>query len=318
MNYHSRVPFFAGVKGTTTSALTGGPLIAPICGNAALRSLCATGTATYFVEYPEDIKLYGVSFNTQGPFGVALQGEYAYRSNLPLQYATPELLLASLGLPNLITGQTQIPGLPAGATTAALIPDGTYMRGYDRVKSSQAQVTGTKSWPNVISAEQLVFVAEVGANWFHNLPAGVKFNGPAVFLPATDLGSTLPAIGAFSKQTEGFLTEFSWGYRVAARLEYASALMGGNLAPRFAFAHDVKGVGPNFNQGVKSASLGISWDYQRKWVVDAQYTNYWGGRTYCGTDVPGSSVGGQPASWCSSANPLKDRDFYSFNVSYSF
>jgi hypothetical protein len=72
---------------------------------------------------------------------------------------------------------------------------------------------------------------------------------------------------------------------------------------------------------VKSASLGLSWDYQRKWLVDVQYTNYFGGRTYCGTDVPptGSVVTpGQPASWCSSANPLKDRDFYSVVVSYSF
>jgi hypothetical protein len=318
INYHSRTPLFSGIKGKPTSILTGGPLITPICATASLAALCHTGTANYFAEFPENIKLFGVSFNTQGPGGVALQGEYSYRSNLPLQYATPELLLASLGLPNLITGQTQIPGLPAGATAAALIPDGTYMRGYARVKASQAQVTGTKSWPNVMSAEQLVFVTEVGANWFHNLPSGVKFNGPAVFLPATDLGSTLPAIGAFSKQTDGFLTEFSWGYRVAARLEYANALFGGNLAPRFSFAHDVKGVGPNFNQGVKAASLGLSWDYQRRWVVDAQYTNYWGGRIYCGTDVPGSSVAGQPASWCASANPLKDRDFYSFNISYSF
>jgi len=55
--------------------------------------------------------------------------------------------------------------------------------------------------------------------------------------------------------------------------------------------------------------------------VDVQYTNYFGGKKFCGTDVPppGSVVTpGQPASFCSSANPLKDRDFYSLSVSYSF
>ncbi len=65
----------------------------------------------------------------------------------------------------------------------------------------------------------------------------------------------------------------------------------------------------------------MSWEYQRRWVVDTQYTSYFGGRTYCGTDAPppGSAVTpGQSASWCSSANPLKDRDFYSISVSYSF
>ena len=320
MNYHSRIPLFSGIKGTPTSLLTGTPFIAPICANAALRALCHTGTATYFAEYPEDIRLYGLSFNTAGPLGIALQGEYAYRPNQPIQYATPELLLASLGLPNLVTGFTQIPGAPTGATSAALVPDGTYMRGWERVKASQFQLTGTKSWPNVLGAEQLVFVGEAGFNWFHNLPSGVKFNGPAVFLPATQFGAVLSS--AFSVQNpDAFLTEFSWGYRLAARLEFANAFLGGNLAPRFAWAHDVKGVGPNFNQGVKSQSLGLSWDYQRRWIVDVQATAYSGGRTFCGTDTPppgGVVTPGQPATWCSSANPLRDRDFYSFSVSYSF
>ncbi len=319
MNYHSRIPLFSGVKGTASSVLTGGPLITPICGQAALRSLCHTGTATYFAEFPEDIKMFGVSFNTQGPMGVALQGEYSYRSNLPVQYATPELLLAALGLPNLITGFTQIPGAPAGATAAALIPDGSYLQGFRRLKASQFQMTGTKSEPNVLGAEQLVLVGEVGITYFHGLPTDVKFNGPAVFLPATAFGAQLS--GAFSTQTDGFLTNSSWGYRVVGRLEYNNALFGGNLSPRLAWSHDMHGVGPTFNQGAKSLSIGTTWDYQRKWLVDMQYTGYTGGRAYCGTDVPptGSVVTpGQNPSFCSAANPLKDRDFYSVSVSYSF
>jgi hypothetical protein len=321
MNYHSRVPYFSGIKGRATSVLTGGPLVPSFCGNAALASLCHTGTATYYAEYPEDIKLYGLSFNTAGPEGIAFQGEYSYRSNLPVQYATPELLLAALGLPNLITGYTQIPGAPTGATAAALVPDGTYLRGYDRVKASQAQLTATKAFPNVGGAEQLVLVGEIGANWFHNLSTNVKFNGPAVMLPATQYGAAIST--AYSVQTDGFLTDFSWGYRLAGRMEYTNALFSGNLSPRVAFAHDVRGVGPNFNQGAKALSLGLSWDYQRVWLVDVQYTGYGGGRTYCGTDVvttpPGTPITPtQSASWCSGANPLRDRDFYSLTVSYSF
>jgi hypothetical protein len=52
-----------------------------------------------------------------------------------------------------------------------------------------------------------------------------------------------------------------------------------------------------------------------------QFTSYIGGRQICGTDTPppGSSVTpGQSASYCSTAFPLKDRDFYSVSVSYSF
>jgi hypothetical protein len=319
MSYHSRIPMVSGTKGTTTSVLTGGPLIQPICGVAALRALCATGTARYFAEYPENIRLFGVSFNTSGPFGVALQGEYAYRPNQPIQLSAPEVILATLGLPNLITGYTQIPGAPAGATAAALVPDGSYIQGWQRAKLSHAQVTGTKSWPHVGGADQLIVVGEIGADYFHNLPSDQKFAGPAVSLPATGFGSLVSS--AFSVQSSGFLTDFSWGYRLLGRLEYSNLLFNGNVAPRIAFAHDVHGVGPTFNQDTKSLSVGASWEYQRKWVVDAQYTSYFGGRTYCGTDQPppGSAVTpGQPASWCSSANPLKDRDFYSIVVSYSF
>ncbi len=314
MNYHSRIPLFSGIKGTPTSILTGGPLIAPICANAALRTLCHTGTANYFAEYPEDIRLYGMSFNTAGPGGVALQGEYSYRSNQPVQYATPELLLAALGAPNLITGFTQIPGQPAGATAAALIPDGTYLRGYERLKMSQLQVTGTKSMPSIAGAQQMVVVGEIGLTYFHSLPSDLRFNGPAVLLPATALGGAATANG--SVQTEGYLTQSSWGYRLVGRLEYNNALAGGNLLPRVAFSHDVRGVGPSFNQGVKSISVGTGWDYQRKWLVDVQYTNYMGGRVYCGTD-PTPTLG-QASSYCSAANPVKDRDFYSISVSYSF
>ena len=314
LNYHSRIPLFSGIKGTPTSILTGGPLIAPICANAALRTLCHTGTANYFAEYPEDIRLYGMSFNTAGPGGIALQGEYSYRSNQPVQYATPELLLAALGAPNLITGFTQIPGQPAGATAAALVPDGTYLRGYERLKMSQVQVTGTKSLPSIAGAQQMVLVGEIGLTYFHSLPSDLKFNGPAVLLPATALGGAATANG--SVQTEGFLTQSSWGYRLVGRLEYNNALAGGNLLPRLAFSHDVRGVGPSFNQGVKSLSLGAGWDYQRKWLVDVQYTNYMGGRVYCGTD-PTPTLG-QASSYCSAANPVKDRDFYSISVSYSF
>lgn len=324
MNYHSRTPFASGVKGTPTSALTGTTLGGAICQAAAtttaLRALCHTGSAYAFAEYPEDIKLYGVSFNTSVPGGVALQGEYSYRPNQPLQLSPPELLLAALGLPNLITGFTQIPGAPTGATAAALVPDGTVLSGYRREKMSQAQVTATKGFPNLIGADQLVLVGEAGATWFHGLPKDVKFGAPGVYLPATAFGAVLSS--AFSVQPENsFLTSFSWGYRLAGRLEYSNALLGGNLAPRLAFSHDVKGSSPTFNEGVKSLSAGLSWDYQRKWVVDMQYTTFSGGRTYCGVDAPppGSVVTpGQSASWCSSANPLRDRDFYSIVVSYSF
>src|SRR5262249_55931414 len=54
-------------------------------------------SAYYFVEYPKNIHLFGLSFNTQlEASGVALQGEISYRPNAPLQIDDVELLYAGL------------------------------------------------------------------------------------------------------------------------------------------------------------------------------------------------------------------------------
>lgn len=316
INYHSRIPLFSGIKGTPTSALTPTPF-------GALAG--QTGTATYFAEYPENIRLIGLSFNTAGPAGIALQGEISYRPNNPIQLATPELLLAALGAPNLLTGFTQIPGAPAGVAAAALVPNGTYLQGFRNVKTSQFQMTATKAFPNVLKADQMVLVGEFGYTKFHDLPTDLKFNGPGVFLPATAFGALVS--GAGSVQETGFVTPTSYGYRAVGRLDYTGGPFGTNWSPRFAWSHDVKGVSPTFNEGVKSLSLGVNFEYQKKATLDLSYTTYGGGRTYCGTDnitAPGTSpslvaqVAVQGASFCSSANPIKDRDFYSVVFTYSF
>src|SRR5207245_11491946 len=54
-------------------------------------------TAGYFDEYPENIKMLGVSFNTQlQKTGIALQGEFTYRHGVPLQLDDVELVYAAL------------------------------------------------------------------------------------------------------------------------------------------------------------------------------------------------------------------------------
>ena len=329
MNYHSRAPVLSGIKGTATSVITGGPLTATLCsaglvaalGTAACDQARTDNKASYFTQYPEDIKLYGVSFNTQGPWGVALQGEYSYRPNQPLQYASAEVILAVLGAPNLLTGFTQIAGAPVGATGAALVPNGTFIQGWAPVKVSQFQMTGTKSFPAIFGADQGVIVGEFGYTKYHGLPTNQKFAGPATGLPATPLAASLASVSAFSQQTDGFVTENSWGYRLVGRLDFSNFVFGANVAPRFAFNHDVKGVSQTFNEATKSYSLGANFDWQKKLTLDLSYNSFFGGRVYCGRDSVASSqvlLMGQPQSYCSNANPIRDRDFYSVVVSYSF
>ncbi len=75
-------------------------------------------TAGYFDEYPQNIKMLGVSFNTQlQKTGIALQGELTYRHGVPLQLDDVELVYAADPIRswNCAAAQHSVAGdLPAG------------------------------------------------------------------------------------------------------------------------------------------------------------------------------------------------------------
>lgn len=309
LRYHSRAPLVSALKTTdprngsgTTSVLTPTPLGA-ISGQ--------NGSAAYFLEYPEDIDLFGLSFNTQLPNGVALQGEYTYRPNQPLQRGATELVLAALNLPSNF------------AANPAAIAAGSEIRGWQRIKAHQIQATATQVVPTIFGAQQLALVGEIGYA-FLDLPSGVLFEGPGVALPALQASANAAAGGSI--QRDGYATQHSWGYRAVARLDYLSLIGAINVSPRAVFSHDVKGVSPTFNEGSQAATVGVNFNYQQVYTLDLSYTSFFGGREYCGADdqtnpaLAGSNgaAAGQRADYCTSANPLKDRDFIALTMTYAF
>lgn len=75
-------------------------------------------TAGYFTEFPEDIQMFGVSFNTQlQKSGIALQGEISYRNDVPLQYDDVE---APVRGADAFRGRTRGAARHAAALRAAL------------------------------------------------------------------------------------------------------------------------------------------------------------------------------------------------------
>jgi hypothetical protein len=268
-----------------------------------LGEICAgVPCGRYFVEYPEDIKLWGLSFNTTGPAGIALQGEYSYRPNQPLQLPSAELLLAALGQPN------QLGNFALGSEVS----------GYRRVKMHQLQLTGTKTFGPTFGAEQFVVVGEIGYTRLE-LPSNLKFAAPGCHLPQVG-SSTLTSSGSTSVGC--FTTENSWGYRLVGRLDYPNAIGSVTVSPRVAFSHDVDGRSPTFNEGAKAITLGLGFNYRQNWQADIAYTAFFGGKKISGPPdnaaAPGFPAGLQPATYASHTNPMADRDFLSISVSYSF
>ena len=351
MNYHSRLPIASTLAGEPNSAITqllpgplaglGGLLGLPL--GAVLQGPRSANSARVFAEYPEDIQLYGISFNTPGPFGIALSGEYSYRPNLPVQISTTELTLAALGVPN----QAGTPKDPV---------EGQYLQGYREVEAHQLQVLALKAFPNVLGAQQAIALFEA-AYFYQDLPDGIKFNGPGVYLPSAGPGSLtllggagsvnfpypnpLVANGSAQPADEGYATKNSFGFRFVGRLEFSDVFAGVNLLPRIIYANDVMGVSQFFNEGSQSISIGVNAIYNQVWSADISYTNFFGGRVLKGTDcqasyspvpgvaVPGAALcnvplsltelpAGQSKNFESITNPNIDRDFMAASLSYSF
>ncbi len=302
----SHIPYLSIVaqqnQATPGSGLIAGVVGVPVPGY--------DGTEHYFADYPGGINVFGASFNASLPLGVALQGEYTYRPRMPVQLAATELVLSGMELPSEI------------APKFAAFPGGSIIHGYRRVKMHQFQFTLTKLLADPgLGASQLVVLGEFGADYL-DLPNHLKFAGGGTTLPllAPFYGPTGPLAALTAKgslQTTGFTSRFSWGYRAIAQLQYLNLFHSINVTPNLAWSQDVTGNGPNFNQGSKAVTLGVDFDYLNNWHAGIAYTNFLGGHT-SNSGIDPIPTPGQSSYYNTGSNGLKDRDFISATISYSF
>lgn len=290
-NYHSRLPYSGSIS---SPYLTNNNFAPQLCGNlgvpaascagllntSAGRSLAGAlrlGTSQYFVQYPEDIRLYGLTFSTTLSTGTALQGEISYRPNLPLQYNGVDLVSAGQGDPS------RSPLLSSGAMAAA---NSNRSNGYSRKEVSQAQVTATQTFSQVMGADQMVVVGEVGMSYV----GGLEGSGGPRYGRGTTFGSGELANNSIclasnptpeNCNNDGFTTKTSWGYRARAIWNYSDVFAGIDLKPNLSWSHDVNGYGPSetsgFNEGSKAISVGLDADFNSTYNASLSYTNYFGG-----------------------------------------
>ncbi|MEK1906560.1 MAG: DUF1302 domain-containing protein [Pseudomonas sp.] len=262
MNYHSRSPILSYVGGNPGLYDTENP---------------ATGelSAKYFLDYPEDIRLHGVSFSTNiGSTAVA--GELSYRPNMPLQLNTTDLTLAAIAQSPLV-----YPVSPIYTSGHASGYEGELIKGYVRKPVTQGQVTVTQFVDQVLFAERLTLVGEVGYTHVSDLNQSELRFGRAPEFGSGELPALCQTIANSANPDEcnskGFYTNTSWGYRARAILDYNDVFAGVNLKPNVSWSHDVDGYGPTFNEGNKAVSLGLDAEYQNTYTASLSYTDYFGG-----------------------------------------
>ena len=182
---------------------------------------------------------------------------------------------------------------------------GTDLPGYVRFDKTQFQVNALKSFSNILGAQSLLLVGEVGVQSNDvpdyekagNLRFGRAFIYGVGILPGATIPSTNPQPDG--RKNDGYVTDFAWGYRMRARLDY-DGLSGGALrvSPSLVWNHDVDGVAMDgqFIEDRQTLGLGLGFLWSKKYTVDLNYTWF--------AD--------------SAYNPLMDRDYYSVSVGVSF
>lgn len=215
-NYHSRVPSISGFAANDTClpATAGNPAqnIVAIAASCSPTNVAATIAAAQagaaqipldrealpldsvriFTEYPEDIHMFGTSFNTTvGDWAVS--GEYVYRPNLPIQVHSTDLLFAllqpafpvndlDLGAAGKLPGRrSAVPDFVATNYRGAPPTAGSYVRGWEPMKVGQAGLTFLKTigGGNILGASQITVLLEMGETHVFDFPdlSELQFNG---------------------------------------------------------------------------------------------------------------------------------------------
>lgn len=301
MNYHSRLVYVSGTSADYSRLALGTPTAEAnfFPGRYVAGLPVFIHGASYNAVYPEDIRLYGVSFNTSLENGLALSGEVSYRPNLPVQINVNDLLPAALLQASSPATELLLPG---GSGNSANFNQS--LQGYTRLPVTQAQVTLTRFFSQVLGADQLKLVGEFGYVHVANLDA-LRYGRSSALGPGTPVGggacSSSPLVTNQYCTNDGFVTADSWGYRLVGQLDYSNLLPAVVISPSLAFRHDVDGysyqpAGP-FEEGQMATTLGLQAVYLDRYKANASWTSFFGSNDYSTVD---------------------DRDYLAFSVSMSF
>ena len=274
------------------------------------------------LDYPEDIEVFGFSFNTTiGSWGV--QAEATYRPSAPFQVDTDSLTIAAL-----VAGCTfhQLYGAAGASLAAAATPDGSGVKpvcgaqdgtlsGVIRNEMFTAQIgttsqmTGSDWFVQILGADIATLVTEVGMVYTPSVEDTWVANGGANKAQYQNIGcqgTDLPLAGALSLDPKtsaqcrptdlsaGMVMLFTWSYNNFLDTGFA-------VAPRLVYSYDFEGTTAapysNYMEDRQAINLGVDGTLNNNLRLGVSYSNFFGGHV---------------------TNKSRDRDFASVSASYSF
>lgn len=264
VNYHQNTPAF-----TLQRTPTNDP--ASVWNGAFPPPLALPGLSARFDYSGEDIKVFGLSASTVLA-NWSFFGELSHTKDFPASLNGPDVVNAFFGAGPLASRLTGAPG--------------EVLVGYDRKNKTQLQLSTLKAFPNVLGADTLTVLAEVGLQRWSGIgdPAasprygrgGPYGSGPVA--PGVCPGQANPSYC----ENEGFATSSAWGYRVFVELAYPNVVAGINLKPRLFISHDVDGYSADgvFSEGRWSIAPGLRAEYNNRYYVDFSINRFNRGAKY--------------------------------------
>ncbi len=242
----------------------------------------------YFVQFPEGINMYALSFETKWRGGSAL-GELSYRPNQPLQYNSGDALAAAT---------TNVAPTPLRASFSQVPPGGVY-DSYERHQNVQLQLAVTQAFPSVLGASVFNVGAEFVYKGVPDLPdQNVTRFGRTEIYGNGPVNGVCPANNPLACTNNGFVSKNAYGIRARAVLRYPNVMPGVELVPQITYGYDIKGWSGDggINEGRNVAALSLRANFRGGLTAEIAWWPTWGGDYFI----------------------LSDRDIAQASISYRF
>jgi hypothetical protein len=244
INYHSRLPLVSGITADQDAidlAVSIGAT-GPTEDQATLALGELSNQTRYVVDYPEDIRMLGASFNTATETtGTLIAAEVSHHFNWPVQVFR-EVVLAGALSPIVEGLAGEVPRLGGSQLVS----------GIDTTHKTQLSLNLAQALGAQLGSSRSLLSFDVG--WVH-------FDG-------------------LSK--DSLFDEDSWGYKILATLSYEGVWGGLEIAPFVNFTHDVSGVTPGparaFIEERKTITLGVAFNYTNTITARLTYVNFFDGK----------------------------------------
>jgi len=273
------------------AALGSASALAALQGAGAVAAVDLANQVNAKREYVEDIRMYGLSFNTTLN-ETSVFGELSYRPNMAVGIATTNDLLGDLLGQALVLGGGGVANI--GGQQVSL---NDQIHNYTRVEAFNASFGAIHNFGNVLSFDSLFGVAELSSE--HLRGNSLKYDsidGERCF--AGRANTSYVTDSAMAKQD--CASSDAYGYTLVLSGTWNDVYAGVNLSPFTVFKHDFQGNSHqtgNFIEDRKAYTLGLRASYLNSLEAELQYTEFMGA--------------GQ-------SNSGRDRDNVGVNVKYSF